>query len=95
MLLKDQIKDFVIRWNNKFPLDSWYRRKYGIAFNSQKHREVSFLDMLVEYEEEQLFKRLLEERDSESNEDGVEVVKMTKKELDKEFDDLDISQFNK
>ena len=27
-------RDFMIQWNLKFPLDRWYRKKYGIPFMS-------------------------------------------------------------
>ena len=48
-------RDFMIQWNLKFPLDRWYRKKYGIPFMSKQHRESSFLDIRREWEEDQLF----------------------------------------
>lgn len=50
------VKNFLIAWNNSFPLDLWFRQKYNIPFNSSKHREVNFIDVLLEYEEEKLIK---------------------------------------
>ena len=46
-----EIRQFAIDWNNKFPLDFWYRRRYNIRFNSKKHRSVNLIDVLIEFEE--------------------------------------------
>lgn len=52
-----KIEEEVISWNSKFPVDSWWRKKHNVAFMSQAHREVSFLDQLFEYIESQLFSK--------------------------------------
>lgn len=39
-------------WNAKYPLDFWFRKKYNIRYNSQKHREANFIDVYFEYQEE-------------------------------------------
>ena len=52
--MKESIRDFVIWWNNSFPLDHWYRQKYGIRFGSEDHLSLDHYDILVEWEEEQL-----------------------------------------
>lgn len=51
---KIPLREFMIWWNTQFPIDYWYRRKYEIAFNSAKHRELSLFDILCEWEEENL-----------------------------------------
>lgn len=51
----EEIKEFVIQWNINYPVDKWWRQKHKIAFNSPDHRVVSFIDMIIEYEEEQMF----------------------------------------
>lgn len=58
---KNSIRDSVIDWNIRFPIDKWWRKKYNIAFNSKSHRESNFLDQLFEYEEEKLFSELSSE----------------------------------
>ena len=58
--IKDDIKNFILDWNS-FPLDLWWRRKYKIPFGSQAHREMNFIDMSIEYQEELFFKELIEE----------------------------------
>ena len=64
--IKD-IKSFVHRWNINYPIDHWWRKKHSIAFNSEEHRVVSFLDQLVEYIEDKEYDRAYEDykKDSE------------------------------
>jgi hypothetical protein len=53
---RKSIRNFIIAWNIAYPLDKWWRDKYNIAFNSQKHRDSNILDVCIEYEEMLLFK---------------------------------------
>jgi hypothetical protein len=52
------IRNFIISWDSRFPIDRWWRKKYNIAFNSHSHRESSFIDQLIEYEEDILFREI-------------------------------------
>lgn len=52
------MRDVVVRWNNKFPLDNWYRKKYNIAFNSPQHRETSQIDVFFEWEENKMYEQI-------------------------------------
>lgn len=45
------LKELVKIWNNKFPVDKWYRDKHKIPFNSEQHKNLSFIDMYFEYYE--------------------------------------------
>ncbi len=47
-------KEFVIRWNNLYRYDYWWRQKYGVPFNSEMHREANQIDILFEYIENNL-----------------------------------------
>jgi len=58
--LKDDIDKFILRWNTMYPIDRWWREKHNVAFNSLEHRVVSFLDMYIEWNEEQLFKKMID-----------------------------------
>lgn len=95
---KDEIRDFIVNWHD-FPLDYWWRKKYNIPFGSQRHRSMSFIDMYVEYQEELLLReseRFLDEKENEEIgliNDNDSVVKMSKKEVDEEYDNLDLSNF--
>lgn len=59
----NNIKNKVVEWNLRFPIDRWWRQKHGVAFGSSVHRETSFFDQLFEWEEECLFKDLSNEKD--------------------------------
>lgn len=61
------VKDFVLEWNTKFPIDRWWREKYGVAFNSAQHREVSLIDMRIEWEEDVLYSKIRNETPYEMN----------------------------
>jgi hypothetical protein len=59
----DDIRRFMIRWNNKFPVDRWWRQKHNIPFLSERHREQSFLSQVMEYEEELMFQERQEKKE--------------------------------
>lgn len=104
------IQKFIEAWNLKYPYDRWWRKKYNVPFGSAKHKEASFIDMVIEYKEDKFFQNLAnkdaDNSDIESEvdrmiegENGVQnqqnkVVKMNKQELDREFDDIDLDEFN-
>jgi hypothetical protein len=54
----EELKKEIIKWNYNFPLDKWWRKKYGIPFNSKKHKEISQIDILFEYHEDKLFEEI-------------------------------------
>jgi len=98
------IKSFVVSWNNNYPLDKWFRAKYGIPFNSEKHRETNPLDIYLEWAEDRLFDQY-DTEDKINKEETAEYkkgvwlkpngkygkVEMT----EAEFDNFDISLINK
>lgn len=45
----------VVSWNNRFPLDRWWRIKHNVSFMSPVHRESSFIYQLMEFEEDKLY----------------------------------------
>lgn len=49
------LKEFIAIWNNKFPLDKWYREKYKIQFNSEAHKSISLIDVYFEYLEDYIY----------------------------------------
>lgn len=96
--IKDEVRRFIFDWHT-FPFDYWWRRRYNVPFGSQAHREMNFIDMYIEYQEELM---LQETKDSyeeiEDSELGIKddkVVKMSKEEIDDDYDNLDLSQFDK
>jgi hypothetical protein len=51
------IKQFVLLWNNRYPLDRWFRKRYSVTFNSQEHRKSNLLDIYFEFLEESVFEK--------------------------------------
>jgi len=54
------LKQFVIEWNLKNPLDRWWREKHKIAFNSKQHREITPVDIVFEFVEDKLYNKSVE-----------------------------------
>ena len=97
------IRREILLWNQKYPIDLHWRKKYRVAFGSKAHLEVSFIDMKIDLEEEEMLneaRRLYNKKDSGEDEiDEIlnipKVEKMSAKEIDNEFDNLDINEFYK
>lgn len=90
-------KSTIIEWNNKFPLDKWFREKYKIPFNSSKHREVNQIDVYFEWVEDFLFKKYSEDNIRQKTEEedfkkGIIVKERQNKSLEDDFDNLDIKK---
>jgi hypothetical protein len=91
--LKLNVRRFILDWNKKFPIDLWWRMKYNIPFGSPKHREISFIDQLIDYEES----KMLEEREKpkpKSEDLEYEKFGISQETLDEEFDKLDLENLN-
>lgn len=96
--IRDEIRQQINSWNSKFPIDYWWRKKYNIPFGSQAHREANLIDMFYDYEEEKIMNKVIERISGEMKDEIVADLnvgkKMSNKELDDAFDNLDINQFN-
>lgn len=87
--LNKDINNFVFDWD-LFPLDYWWRKKYNVPFGSKKHREMSFIDMAIEWKEEKIIENVMNPK----KDDYIGTVKITAKEIDEDYENLDLSQFN-
>lgn len=97
----DSFKSFIIKWNNKFPLDRWYREKYKLPFNSIEHCESNPIDIYFEYLEEVVWKEheksiidryVKEER---YKKDGwLSEAEIKEEDEDELFNKIDLSKFN-
>lgn len=98
----EDIRKFVLEWNTRFPLDLWWRLKYKIPYGSQEHRETSFIDMRIEYEEDKIMrqskkppKEVFTTDDKELNSiiegEEKEVVPMSDEEITHEFDNVKLA----
>lgn len=103
--LKSDFSDFVIRWNFHYPIDFWWRKKYGVSFGSKKHRSMSHVDMLIDFVEGVELRRWKRSSRDKELQDTLaslgqpsnlnrEVIRLSKKDIDDEFANLDISQFD-
>lgn len=102
------LRHIVIDWNNRFPVDYWWRQHHGVAFGSAEHKQMTFLNMAFEYIEWVEFRileieqKLADKRDADiknselfsQTTEGSRVVSMSKKEIDQVYDELDLSQFD-
>lgn len=94
--LNDLADDNVGRWIRRFPIDLWWRRKYGVAWGSPQHREISFFDQLREYREEVFLRRLaLEKQERETMGDNYDprLVKLSQEEIDRDYDSINLDDF--
>ena len=87
---KNNIRIDIIDWNNKYPFDYIWRKKYGVAFGSSEHRHMSFLDMIFDLEEDKMMTNLYKQRES-----NKQLTQRNENEIsDEEFDEINIDDFN-
>lgn len=69
------MRELIVTWNNRFPLDYWYRKKYNLRFNSPEHRNVSFIDMHFDFLEERMMDQQI--KDAEKQQQKLKEFKET------------------
>lgn len=102
MSLKADLKAFLIDWNNKYPIDFWWRKKYNIPFGSEAHLKANFLDMYADFLEEKMMNEFIKKDDKKADEEfdlanpGAvkKVIKMSSEEIDNEFDNINLADFS-
>lgn len=95
--LRNNVRRFILDWNRKFPIDLWWRMKYNIPFGSPKHREISFIDQLIDYEESKLLQETKNDHKNSNISGGEhyeEKFGIAKEKIDEEFENLDLESFN-
>lgn len=97
---KQEIRNSIVKWNNQYPLDYYWRKKYNIPFGSEEHKNITFLEQTIDYEEDVMIKeyeKSLKKDDQVSDSmplvEGKRIVTMSQTEIDDEFDNLDLSKF--
>ena len=58
MLDGNNLQEFIYHWSITFPIDKWWRNKHNVPFGSKRHRDICPIDQLIEYKEDQIFRRL-------------------------------------
>lgn len=101
-LSNKNIRNFLIRWNQIFFFDLIWRRKYKIPFLSEEHKNMSLIGMFYDFMEDKLLKESMENRkrldDKFENQLlklhdlDFEEVKMTREEVNEDFDNLKINE---
>lgn len=91
----NEIKEAIYRWNMRFPVDRWWRNKHGIPIFSKEHRDSNFIDQLIEFHEDMIFKNLNSKDSGKYNAgtgDWININKPLKEDVDEAFDMIDISK---
>jgi len=73
-MIKNNIRQSVIAWSNRFPLDRWWRDKYKVSYLSNTHRESTFFGQYYEYYEDKMFKEYYDEREKSKEIEPVDYV---------------------
>lgn len=103
LTIEDEVKHFIFNWH-EFPLDYWWRKLYNIPFGSRRHREMNFIDIYVEYQEGLLLKQADEDFEMKQSEiedevlglnSNKEIIRPSAEEIDDDYDNLDLTQFDK
>lgn len=62
-MTKEQRDRYIHLWNIQYPYDRVWRVKYQVPLFSDKHRDMTLLDILMDYEEDILYKEAIEEQE--------------------------------
>lgn len=101
--LENEVDHFIFNWHD-FPFDYYWRKKYHVPFGSAAHREMSFIDMYIEYREDLLINRSLEAESDFTPEEARELgltnesgntVQMSQEEIEEDYENLDLENFDK
>ena len=88
---RQEVDNFITQWHSNFIIDLWWRKKHNVAFGSETHRSMNFIDMYIEYREDEKIRRLHEQ---EYQIDDVSGVKVSQKEIDEDYENLDLKEFD-
>lgn len=88
------VRQFVLQWNNSFPLDLWWRKKYNIPFNSKSHRQSNFIDQLIEFIEDKMLREETEKKEKyqPGKLNWMKPKKYTDEEVKELFDQIDLDK---
>lgn len=95
-------KKFILEWNNMFPCDRIYRKKYNIPFGSEQHLKTCQINIYLDYLENKLHDEFYQEA-KQGYEDEQEVKKgiwikpqeVSEEESDELFEKIRKIDFNK
>lgn len=88
--LRLAVNRFLDGWHSRFVLDYWWRKKYKVPFGSEQHRQMSFIDMYIEYIEDVKIRKYQERLENEKSGIGD----MTQEEIDDDYENLNLANFD-
>lgn len=74
---RNNLRADIISWNNRFPLDRRWRKKYNVSYLSEEHRKSTFFTQYFDYLEDQVFEEFYKEIDKEKEELQPEYIPMS------------------
>ena len=98
-------RERILNWNTRYPLDIWWRKKHGMSLFCEQHNKTNLIFMLFEFLEfvqleiennEHKIQLIKERRIKDGESDffsNPNAVKMSQKEIEDEFENLDLEQF--
>ena len=94
------LRELVVKWDNQWRYDYWWREKHNIPFNSKAHREANQRDIAFEYMENHLSNKAIDKyKNDEDKKHELEKTGQWMKEGDNSkkiqeaFDKIDIKDF--
>lgn len=81
----ESLDEFILNWNRRHPFDRYIRKKYGISFGSKRHLELNPVDMMIEYREDVLMKRINEEKQDDFEDKKEKVLDGIAKIIEADF----------
>lgn len=64
------MRSLVLWWNDSFPLDRAFRKKYNLSFNSEAHRSINQVDVLFEFLEDKMLAEAVEKYKKKKKDGG-------------------------
>lgn len=94
------LHQFILKWNNTWRYDYWWRQKYKVAFNSEIHKNANQIDIAFEYFEHRMSEKAVQsykdnEEKSKLFKDGI-VIRESEVDRQKEealLDKIDFTKF--
>lgn len=96
-----KLKDQIVQWNIRFPLDREYRKKHNVTFGSTVHREINQVDLLFDHLEDTLYKEVWKEAEEQVKMERqyaegkwMKEIELTQEDELSLFDQLKVSNFD-
>lgn len=75
-MTKKDLRQTIVDWNIKFPIDRWWREKHKIPFMSERHKQSSFIHQYFEFTEDKLYHEQANRKESDYTPNQGEYLKI-------------------